>query len=49
MILLGSKMLEKARSVLLVFAGVLIVSGFKLLSEGEGEGEMKRCVFNEMH
>jgi len=39
MILLGSKMLEKARSVLLVFAGVLIVSGFKLLSEGEGEAE----------
>ena len=38
MILLGSKMLEKARSVLLVFAGVLVVSGVKLLREGTEEG-----------
>ena len=31
-------MLEKARSVLLVFAGFLVVSGVKLLREGTEEG-----------
>jgi len=37
MILAGVSMLSKARSVLLVFAGVLVASGFKLLSEGTGD------------
>ncbi|GMH70587.1 hypothetical protein TrRE_jg4336, partial [Triparma retinervis] len=37
MIMAGVSMLSRARSVLLVFAGVLVASGIKLLSEGSSE------------
>jgi TerC family integral membrane protein len=37
MIMAGVSMLSRARSVLLVFAGVLVASGIKLLSEGSEE------------
>ena len=39
MILAGSAVLERARSALLVFAGILFFSGVKLMAEGEHGGE----------
>ena len=39
MILLGSELIESWKPVLLLFAGILLVSSFKLLTGGKDEGE----------
>mmetsp|Transcript_40660 Transcript_40660/g.49317 ORF Transcript_40660/g.49317 Transcript_40660/m.49317 type:complete len:405 (-) Transcript_40660:522-1736(-) len=39
MVVLGSAAIENFQPVLLVFAGILIFSSYKLLTEGEGEDE----------
>lgn len=39
MILLGSELIESWKPVLLLFAGILLFSSFKLLTGGKDEGE----------
>lgn len=40
MIILGVKIMEKARKTLVVFSAVLVGSGIKIMMEGEEEGDM---------